>query len=162
MGFFLQRDAQRLDEAMAEDVIARWLNERCAERVEWTRATVTVAAVFRVASGPVPARDNPCGAPYRPRMRPLGNLASAAPLLREPCKEGCRSRPFAGSSGTRVANHDAVCAPQAGGLDAMRRHPVNRWTGGGAGMAERRRPIRSAERTRRRLMRPKLPPSSGR
>ena len=45
---------------------------------------------------------------------------------------------------------------------ALRRHPVNRWTGGGLGMAERQRPMRSAEGTRRRVMRPKLPPSSGR
>lgn len=45
---------------------------------------------------------------------------------------------------------------------AMLRHPVNCWTGGGSEMAERQWAMRSAEGTRRRVMSPKLPPSSRR
>ena len=76
LGSFLQRDGRRLDRATAEDV-ARYLDERCAGRREWARATVTgkLRPWFEYLRVHGLRADNPCGAPYRPRRRPLGDLA---------------------------------------------------------------------------------------
>ena len=76
LGSFLQRDARLLNEATAEDV-ARYLDERCAGRGEWARETVTgkLRPWFEYLRVHGLRADNPCGVPYRPRRRALGDLA---------------------------------------------------------------------------------------
>jgi site-specific recombinase XerD len=76
LGSFLQRDRRLLNEATPEDV-ARYLDERCAERGEWARETVTgkLRPWFDFLQVHGLRADNPCGASYRPRRRPLGDRA---------------------------------------------------------------------------------------
>ncbi len=96
---------------------------------------------------------------YEVRAHQLRHCCASHLLQRGVSAEAIRG--LLGHAGLRTTMLYARLRPADLAL-AMRRHPVNHWTGGGAEMAERQKPMRSAAGMKRRAMRPKLPPSSGR